>query len=107
MKNRSARNTSPAFLSREFLLPYHITGRVTIKYPTNIFTRVNSSFEQNNSVLRKKSVQNVRPSKKSPEKTEEVRATVSENWLRSLRKSKPLFNISQTTLYRILKDDLK
>ena len=48
------RNTSPAAVRREFLLHYHITGRAASKYPTNIFTRVNISFEQNNSVFRKK-----------------------------------------------------
>ena len=47
-----------------------------------------------------------RPSKRSPEKIEEVRASVSEKTFRSLRRSEPLFDISDTTVYRILKDDL-
>ena len=49
----------------------------------------------------------MRPSKRSPQKIEEVRATVSEKSLRWLRNSKPLLDVSQTTLYRILKDDQK
>ena len=101
------RNISPAAVRREFLQQYHITGRVASKYPTYIFIRVNSSFEQNKSVLCKKRGLNVRPSQRPLEKIEEVRATVSENSLKSLRKSKPLLDISQTILYRILEDDLR
>ena len=62
------RNTSPAAVRREFLLHYHVTGRAASKYPINIFTRVNSSFEQNDSVLRKKRGLNVRPSMRYLEK---------------------------------------
>ena len=49
----------------------------------------------------------MRSSRRSLEKFKEVRTTVYENSLRSIIKSKPLFDVSQTTLYRILKDDLK
>ena len=109
------RNISSAAVRREFLQQYHITGRVASKYPTYIFIRINSSFESNNSVLCKKKGLNVRPSKRFPEKIEEVRVTASEYSLRSLRKSKPLplrkskplLEILQTTLYWILEDDLK
>ena len=101
------RNTSPAAVRREFLLQYYITGRAASKYPTNCFTRVNSSFEQINSVLRRKRSLNVRLSKKSPEKIEEVIATVSKNSLRSLGKSKPVFDVSRKTLYWILRDELQ
>ena len=100
------KNTSSAAVRLEFFLHYRVTRRTASKYPTYIFTRVNSSFEQNNSVLRKKKGLNVRPSKRFLEKIEEVRTTVYKNSLRSLRKSKHLFDVPQTTLYWILKDDL-
>ena len=48
----------------------------------------------------------MRPPKRSPGKIEEVITTASENSLRSFSKSKPHFDVRQTTLYWILKDNL-
>ena len=62
---------------REFLFHFKITERDESKLRTHLVPRVNSSFKQNNSILRKKRTAVCEPLKRSSEKIKQVQTFVS------------------------------
>ena len=96
--------SSPAIVRREFIRTYKIVGRAKNQLRLTDFTRVNKDFDQNGSIFRKKKLEN--PTRKTPQKVEEVRSFLGEKSSSSVRKSAPQFDISPSTYWRIVKKHL-
>ena len=93
--------SSPAIVRRQFLKKYKIKGRVAKQFRLHYFTRTNQCFQKNGTFFRKK--KSKKPTKKTPEKVEDVRTFLGEKSRSSIRKSAPQLDISPTTYWRIVK----
>ena len=101
-----ARNISPNKVRREFLEAYKIQGgRMRSKYRPIDFARVNKHFETKGSTARTKKECN--KTKRTAEKLEEINDLLSEETMLSVRKIAPTVSVSASTVWRILRYDLK
>lgn len=100
------RNSSPTKVRQEFLKHYAIKkGRTTTKYRLNIFIKVNQQFLRSGSIAPTPTKRG--KTKRSDAGIEEVRNLVTENRVESLRKIAPHSSSSLTTIWKILRYDLK
>lgn len=100
-----ARTTSPAAVRRSFLAHFKIKGRATVKYKLFMFTRVRNHFEDFGSVHRIKPV--AMKTKRTEVAVDEVKTFLQEDPTCSLRKAAQRISTSKTTMWRIVRQDLK
>ena len=100
------RHSSPTKVRQEFLKHYAIKkGRPTSMYRLNQFINVRQHFLQSGSITPTPTKRG--KTKRTDAGIEEVRSLVSENRVASLRKIAPHSSSSKTTIWKILRYDLK
>lgn len=100
-----ARTTSTAAVRRAFFVYFKIKGRPTLKYKPFMFTRVRDHFENFGSVHRRKP--QAMMTKRTEAAVDEVKNFLQENPTCSLRKAAQRISPSKTTMWRIVRHDLK
>ena len=95
--------SSPAKIRRLFLQEYNISGRAREQTVQIVwFYKIKSqNFEKNGTIFRKKKSEC--PTKKTPEKVEEIKKIVDRKSWSSARKSAPLSTFLQLHIWEILK----
>lgn len=98
------RNPSPTKVRRDFLLHFKIKGRAKLKYTRRDFININEKFEKHGTVT----PQHLRAkTKRTNASMEQVENVLTEDPSFSLRKAAPIVGVSQTTLWKILRWDMK
>ena len=101
------KSPSSSIVRREFNRHYKISGRQASKLCLLHFFMVNANFDKNGTIHRKDRTTTQAPIKRSPEKIEEIFNFIAQNKRNSVRKSSQLVDISDTTLWRVVKKDLR
>ena len=100
-----AKAPSPSTVRREFLLHFKIKGRAAKSYTLIKFTRVRDHFNETGSIHKKKQI------KTKPKRTEaviqEAKTFFEEIPSCSLRKASQQISPTKTTLWRIVRHDLR
>ena len=101
------RNPSPTKVRQDFLRHYNVQkGRKRDEYKPYHFARVNKEFEKNSSVTEKSKKRSC--SKRTQENIDRVKTLIKDDLsVVSTREAAPKMDLSSTTLWRILKWDLK
>ena len=96
------RNISPTKVQSDFFQHYQIPkGRIRVQYKLTQFLRVNQRFEKTSSVSP------TAPRQRSKKIVEEVSNLLEEDSNLTIRKATPQLSLSNMTLWRILRYDIK
>ena len=101
-----ARTSSPAAVRRKFLLHFKIKGWHALKYKPYMFTRVRDHFADSGSVHSRKGQKKTK-TKRTETAIEEVKNFLHENPSSSLKNASERISPSKTTMWRIVRFDLK
>ena len=100
-----ARTASAATVRRAFIAHFKIKGRATVGYKLLMFTRIRDHFEKFGSVhnMKRKEIK----TKRTDATVDEVKNFLQENPTCSLRKAVQTISPTKTTMWRIVRHDLK